>query len=281
MTDTPVMLGECGLYIQFDANENYRQSDWVISIPNKRGAGYVAAKNAYDLAITQQATAIKAAEEALTLARESERSLNAPSTPEIIAQAEANVATAKARLAAIEARVTDYTIRAPFPGVITNVDMKVGEAANQNHTVTVVYEGDYELKAQIPEIDIKKVSLSSSAEVLFDADPNTTFPASITFISPLSSDVSGVSYYDATIELTNQPDWIREGLNADVIIKHETRQAVTALPKRYLITENNNSYVLIQNGATTTKTRVDTGLVGTDGLVEIRNLPVGTSVVRP
>jgi multidrug efflux pump subunit AcrA (membrane-fusion protein) len=280
-TDTASPLGTCGLFIQFSASETYRLSDWVVEVPNKRSPTYVTVKNAYELAKTQRTTAIKAAEEAVTLAENSRDALIATPTREAIAQANANIAAAEARLTAIEARIADYTIRAPFPGVVTSVDMKVGEAVGPNHTVTIVYEGDYELKARIPEIDIKKVELTDAVTVIFDADPDTAFPATISFISPLSSDVSGVAYYDAIITLTNPPDWLREGLNADVIIENDVRLSVPTIPKRFLITEGDDTYVLVPAGATTTRQRVTTGLIGTDGHVEVVDLPIGTTVLQP
>lgn len=279
--DTPSPLGECGLYILFATAERYQRDVWIVSIPNRRSPSYVTLKNAYDLLVTQRDAAISSASEALALAKDSEHLLLAPTTEETLSQAESNVAEARARLAQSEARIADYTIRAPFSGIVTNVDMKVGEPASPTHTVTVAFEGLYNLKARIPEIDITKVSIGNPVNVTFDASPDESFSAIVSFISPISSEVGGVAYYDAHITLTTTPTWLREGLNADIKIESQRRASVPVLLKRFMVATPTGNFVLQKNGQTSTRIPVTTGLIGTDGLVEVLNLPVGSEVLLP
>lgn len=280
-TNTPAKLGECGLYILFSAEETYRRDDWIINIPNQRSTSYITLKNTYDLLVTQQKTTTKAAKEALQLAKDNQQLLLSPATPEALAQAEANLETAKARLAASEARIADYTIRAPFSGLVTNVNMKVGEPASPAHTVTIIYDGLYNLKARVPEVDITKVKVGNDVSVTFDADAKETFPANIDFISPLSSEVGGVAYYDTYLILKNVPPWLREGLNADIVITSEAKYNVPTLPKRFIVTNPSGSYVLIKDGNIVRRTPIKLGLIGTNGLVEILDLPIGSEVLLP
>ncbi len=280
-TDVPETLGNCGLFIKFSDTEKYKASNWLISIPNTRSLNYLSLRNTYDLLLTQEKSAIQSAEEALILAKKSEKILLATATTETIAQAEANIREATAQLSAQEARISDYIIKSPFTGIVTNVDMKVGESTSINHTVTVVYEGAYNLKAQIPEIDITKVKVGNEVKVSFDASPAEVFSAGVTFISPLSSDIGGVAYYDALIKLDSNPTWLREGLNADIKIKSQEKLNVYSLPKRFLLTTDGKTYVMQQKNGSILRTEVITGLVGTNGLVEIINLSPGTEVVLP
>ncbi|MEZ4195415.1 MAG: efflux RND transporter periplasmic adaptor subunit [Candidatus Paceibacterota bacterium] len=279
--DTPTPLGDCGLFIQFALGENYRTDDWVVSIPNKRSSSYVTLKNNYDLAVAEAESGIKAAKEALELAKDNEEVILSPVTTELLSEADARVREAEAQLIAQDARVSDYTIRAPFDGIITDVSMKVGEPTGPNHSITIVYEGEYELKARIPEIDITKVKVGNNVKVKFDADPNEEFTANIAFISPISSDIGGVAYYDAYINLDKDPTWLREGLNADVIIESQKKVGVPTLPKRFLIFNPDGTFVLQRSGDLIVKTQIATGLVGTDGFAEIIDLPVGSEVLLP
>lgn len=281
-TDTPQPLSTCGLFIQFDAGETYRSGDWIISIPNRRSASYVTLKSAYDQLVAERDVAVREAEEAVSLASRTAQSIVAPPTDAALAQAIANVDTAKAQLLGQSARVNDYTIRAPFDGIISKVDMKIGETANPTHTITVVADGGYDLRARIPEVDITKIKAGSRAQVTFDANPTTSYPASVSFISPISINVSGVAYYEALITLDQKPEWIREGLNADIVIESEQKQLVPSLPKQYIERIGEKSFVLMEIGEDTVeRVEIGTGLVGTDGTVEVINLPVGTTVIMP
>lgn len=278
---TPDRLGDCGLYIQFDNTEVYRDAAWIIEVPNKRGNGYVALKNAHGLLLTQKETAVAFAEQELAVAQGVEQVVNAGAGSEEVAQANAAIAEASEQLMLYEAKIADYTIRAPFSGLISAVDMKVGEPAGLKHTVTIVNEGGFNLKAKVPEIDITKVKEGAEVTVVFDAETNQVFTGMVTFVSPVSTDVSGVSYYDAYISLAQAPSWMREGLNADVSIIADKHTDAIVLPKRYIGTDPQGSWVLKQTEQGVEKVPVTTGLVGTNDMVEVLNLSVGTLVVLP
>lgn len=280
-TDTPAPLGNCGLMIQFDATERYRSDEWYIPIPNTRSSQYLANQNAHKLALEQQRNAITAAEQALELSRNSEKNLNAVPSAETLRQADANIERARAELAVREAQIADYTIKAPFDGILAEFDIKVGETTAQTKAITLIQEGHYELIARIPEVDIAKVKLNNRVDVFFDAEPNTRHTGSVAFISPLSSQIDGVAYYDTRIMLTEEPLWIREGMNADVEIITEERSGILAIPKHFIIIENDAPFVYVRTGTQNTKTSVALGTQSTDGLVEVLNLTEGTELILP
>ncbi len=280
-TDVPSPLGTCGLFVQFDGGETYRPQNWTISIPNTKSSAYVTNLNAYKLALQQQGNAVSAAQQALTLAENTERGHNAPPSTETIAKIDAQIAQARALLLTKEALIADYTIRAPFDAVITNSDIKIGETVTPARTATLVKEGLYKLTARIPEIDITKVQTRDRARVVFDAASHETLEATITFISPAASEVDGSSYYEAHLTLDTQPAWMRAGLNADVDIITEENSNVLRLPKQFIGTDTLGTYVLVQNGRESVRTPVHTGVVGNDGFTEVLDLSEGTRVLLP
>lgn len=280
--DTPTPLGNCGLLIQFDADEAYRNSDWTITVPNKRSSSYITNVNAYQLALEQQRKAISAAELALKLAQESEVYSNANPTTESITQINAKIEAAKATVATYEAQIANYTIRAPFDGIITRVDIEKGEAADLTKTISLISEEAYSLKARIPEVDIKNITTGKKALITFDASPDEQFSSTITYISPQSIDIDGVAYYEARLILTSEPDWIREGLNADIEIIIERKDDALVVPKQYLDWEDGQFFIslLTENGSTS-RVPVETGIIGNDGYIEVTNVPAGTPIILP
>lgn len=282
-TSQPTAFGDCGLFIQFGTGGGYANSNWTISIPNPKGTYYVANLNAYNLAIKQADNNIRAAEQALELTIQQESLANATPRNESIKRANAAISSAQARLAAIDAQLADKVLTAPFSGIVTSLDILVGETVNTEPVATVLADDEFDMTARIPEIDITKVMIGQLADIIFDARAHETIPASIEFISPIAVEIDGVAYFEATLTFIEAPTWLRSGLNADVDIITETRENVLRLPKRFVVTEDDRTYVLIpkEGGKKLVETPVTLTFVGNDGFVAIEGIAAGTEVIAP
>lgn len=278
-SETSAPLGACGLTIQFDRDEEYRRDIWTVAIPNTESSEYLANYNAYTLALQTQANALSAARDAITLAEKTAVSNNAPATREEIAQSDALIEATRAKLSAIEAQIRDYVIKAPFDGTISQNELTVGEIAGASQYVTIIREGAYNLVARIPEVDIRTISIGDTATIMFDAAPEERIPGVITFISPSSVQIDGVAYYEAFVRLSYEPEWIREGLNADIDIVTEEKNATLVLPMRFVSAESGTYFVHIRDGEKVYKKELAPGIVGNDGFIEVTNIPEGTTVV--
>ncbi len=281
-TTQPAPIGGCGLYAQFSTDEKYTNSVWTITIPNKDSATYLTYKNAYELAQRQQTQNVTAAEAALTLAQNTETAANAAPRVESLISANAAVSAAEARIAAIDAQLANFSITAPFDGIVTTVDVVTGETANLTPIITVVGTStDFTLTARIPEIDITKITTTQHVQVRFDAASDTTFAGTITFISPLPTTIDGVAYYEATIELAQTPDWVRAGLNADVDVKVAERTNTLRIPIRFLTHTEAGTFVYRRTNNTTEQVEVTVLFTGNDGYVAIDGLTAGDVLVPP
>lgn len=280
-TDQPAPLGECGLYLLFTEGEAYSGSTWTIEVPNKRSSSYVTLKNAYDLAKASANSAITAANDALTLAKKESNLSTAPARSEELREASASIGGAKARLEAIDAKLKDRSIVAPFKGVVTDVSVTVGEVVGSNPVMSVLAEEAFTLTARIPEIDITKLKLGQKVEAIFDAKDDEKLIGVISYISPVATQIDGVAYFKTTIDLNTTPDWIRAGLNADVDIIITEKTNVLRLPKRFLITTEDGQAVLTPNGAKTATTSITVDFIGNDSYAAVSGLPLGTTIIAP
>ncbi len=282
-TSQPAPFGSCGLNIQFTEGDSYINSVWTIPIPNKKSSSYITYKNAYDLALKQQEQNVQAARNALILAQKNDAAANAtPSTP-ALNQANATIQSAQARIAQINAQIKDLSIVAPFEGVITSVNINPGEAPGTKPVITLLAQDAFELKARIPEIDITKVTLEQQAKITFDAKTDTTLLGTVSFISPLATQIDGVAYFEAIITLEKIPQWIRSGLNADIDILTQTLSNTIRIPKRYLITNQDEPMVLRSSGedAPYTQTPVQVLLQGDNGYIAVEGLEEGDTLIAP
>ncbi len=281
-TRQPARLGNCGLYIQFTEGDIYSNKKWVLKVPNTESATYVTYKNAYDLAKQTQATALQSAQDALTLARSQATLANAAPTTEELRQVQADINQAAAAIAAIDAQIEEKSIVAPFEGMITDVDILPGETAGVSPIITVLADTAFELTARIPEIDIRKVYKDQRATVVFDANQDVVFEGTVTFVSPLATEIDGVAYFETTITLDEVPDWIRSGLNADVEILARKEDAVLKIPKRYSYkNDDGETAVLLKNGNAQVETTITVEFVGNDGYLAITGLNEGDTLVAP
>ena len=274
-------LGKCGLRIQFPLGEKFGSTDWIIPIPNKNGASYVTNLNAYELAVKQRDNKIAVATEAFRLSQTEQQLENAAPRSEALTRAQADITKASAQLLAIDALIADRILVAPFDGVITDIATKIGETVSINPIVTMVSEEAFEITARIPEIDIAKINNGQKAEVVFDAASSDVLDAKIVFVSPVATEIDGVAYFEAKLQFLDPPSWLKVGLNADVdIIVAETKDVLRA-PKRFVIEEADNKYLLLREGNTTVKQQVNTGFTGNDGYIEVFDLAPETIIVAP
>lgn len=280
-TEAPGLLGTCGLRIQFVPDEAYGDKLWEVQVPNTRGSSYTTNLNAYQLAREQETNTVASLKQALDKALLEATLENALPREEALTRANAAVIQAQSRLAQIDARIKDRTLRAPFTGVVSNIELTRGEVAGSD-AVTIVASDVFELTVRIPEIDITRVKEGQIADVEFDARPGEVVRASIRFISSVAAEIDGVAYFEAKLRFDAPPEWMRSGLNADVDIIVDERQGVLKIPRRYLVTDGDARYVLYPDGTETRREKVDVTFTGNDGFVAVSgNVREGDTIVAP
>lgn len=280
-TGQPTPLGACGLQILFDPDSFYSNSVWYINIPNPRSSSYVSNRNAYELARTQAESTIALAEQAVALARASATDQNAPARSEAIARANAAISQAEARLDRVNTTIADRTLTAPFDGVITTIDILPGETVTSAPIVTLLATNAFTVKARVPEIDVSKIAVGQSVEMLFDARVSEIVTGTVTFISPQATVIDGVAYFETTIAFTETPVWMRGSLNADIDIIITEMTDSLRIPKRFLIKTDTGYQVLKKYGEQVASTTVDITLEGNDGFVAITGVNTGDILVAP
>ncbi len=126
---------------------------------------------------------------------------------------------------------------APFTGMITAMDLKVGEFYQSTQTISkkpMVQIIDLKkriIKGEIDEIDLQKVSIGFLARVKIPALKNKVFNAKVTKVVPF---VSTAKDQDRTsqieLEIIEARELIPVGASADVEIISETKSGVNILP---------------------------------------------------
>ncbi len=198
--------------------------------------------------------------------------VRAGSSEEGIAGQEARVFAARADLASASADLSKASIRAPFSGLITKVDVSRGESVMAGTPViTIVGDAAFEIEARVPETDIVHVAVGKKANVILDAYGKAEqFNAKVFEVEPAETVVEGVPTYIIKLLLEDPKRLARSGMTADVTISADMKTSVIAIPSRSIKTEDNIKTVRVfhEGGAEEVRT-VETGLRGSDGFTEI------------
>ncbi len=200
---------------------------------------------------------------------------------DIDAQA-AQVKAALADLANIQAQLQKTIIAAPFTGLVTKVDAKVGETAGANTAlISLISAGTYEIESYIPEINVASVRVGNTAVVTLDAYGETVpFNAKVISIDPASQVRDGVSTYRALLQFINNDSRIRAGMTANVVITTDARSGVISVPQKIVQVDGETSHVYVREGNKDVKRTVVTGKSSSVGGVEIvSGLKDGDAVV--
>lgn len=208
---------------------------------------------------------------ALTLA-EQELILKEAGTVEeqIIAQ-QAKVEESRASVQNYQAQLSKTLIYAPFSGVVTKQDAKVGEVITGGTSIiSIISESEFEIETNVPEVDIVKLSIGDVAQVTLDAyGDGIFFDVIVTDIEPAETIIEGVATYKTTLQFTQKDDRIKSGMTANIDILTDSRDNVVFVPGRSVIKNNGNNIVRIIKDESFVEVEVTIGLRGSDGSIEI------------
>ena len=108
----------------------------------------------------------------------------------------------------------------PIDGTIIDIFPNPGEVVSPGAPVFLIADlTTLQIQtSDLNEVDVAKIDIGSSAEVVFDALPDTTVNGKVVDISLRNEQVAGV-YYTVTIELEDIPDGLLWGMSAFVKIE--------------------------------------------------------------
>jgi HlyD family secretion protein len=200
---------------------------------------------------------------------------------------------AELSLQATQLTSDNYVVKAPWDGVITSLNVRVGDqatsatSATTATTATVIADtSGWNVQAYVDELDVLHVKAGQDASVTMDAYPNQTFKAKITYVgTTLVATSSSVNAYAIKIQFTNPPTTLVAGMTADASITTSSAKGVLAVPVESILSENGKNYVTVisvdaSNKRTTTRTEVKTGIEGDVYVQIISGLKAGDRILR-
>ena len=260
------------------------------------GAQLLTIKNdELDAEVNQAARAVDAAKDALNAAAikrdEAKKAANTPNPPitdpetgetistggmmgsqadvaeaqAAVNQAQGDLDTANATLAAAKTKAAQRTVVAPAAGSIVNLNAKVGASLSDIGSAAAASGGNsgaglmqiadlskMKVTVQVGEEDIAKVAVGQKAKVTFPAFSDIELAGTVTGIASVASaDASGMSYAPdgsasptfAVDILIDAPDArLKPGMTAEVKLVNQQLDDVVMVPTMALLTDDGTSY---------------------------------------
>lgn len=183
-------------------------------------------------------------------------------------------------------------IKAPFKGMITALDLKVGEFYQTSTTATLkpkVQIIDLEkrlVKGEIDEIDLNRVRTGQYSRIKIPALKSIIFQAKVQKVVPFVStakDQDRTSQIELELIVDKGQDiaLIPVGASADVEIITEKKENVLVIPSNYIQGVGNNKFVYKVNSDKLIKTNIKTGSGNYDRTEIIDGLKLNDQIARP
>jgi len=189
-----------------------------------------------------------------------------------IAKVDASSSELEERELAYEAALESYEktlIKAPFSGNVAEI--LAYEEDSVSGSTQIIYLVNWDkiyVDVNIDEVDIKEISVGQQAGITFDAYPELELTALVDGISPLATEMGGITVVEVTLQLTQSDPRIMSGFSAQVEITVEEVHNVVRVPTEAVAEREGMYFVLLMNENEPQMTMVSVGK-GNDEYIEV------------
>ena len=187
-----------------------------------------------------------------------------------------SLAQAEAALDQVLDQLSKTQIISPIDGVVTSLDIKVGETAIASSTnipgsslMTIANPASIYTEVLVDEADIANIEVGQRAEIVAIAYPDQPMQGVVRFIAntaKIAEGRTGLSFV-VKIDITNPGDVVlRPGMSCRAEIFTQQEQSVAAIPVEAIIFEEDRAelrseyFIFVNDGGVARKTKVEVGL---------------------
>lgn len=213
--------------------------------------------------IAQAQSALRQAQAQVVNARNNlDNLLEGPKEEDLII-ARAQVKQAQLNGLQAENTLANARLVAPIDGVISQVNIKIGEIANSARPAVVLTDlSQFKMKVLVDEIDVRQIEVGQSVRLSVDALPGAEITGEVSKISPTSSTVNGVVAYEVTVVPNATDEPLRVGMSATAIITTANVDDVVLVPNRFITIDRDTgeAYVYKMVNGAPVRQQIELGL---------------------
>ncbi len=204
-------------------------------------------------------------------------------TSEQIATAQASVDQAQTSVKQAKLALEKASLEAPFDGIVAAVGVTVGEQATAGlPVVSLVDPSRFHVTIAVDELDVGQLAVGQSAQLSFDALPNTVITGTVGQIAEAAALDEGVVTYDVRIDLAPTDAPIRADMTSSATIIVERISDTLRIPTWAVRVDRETGQYYVRRRTEDGIERVDVKLgVRHEGVAQVLDgLSAGDEIVR-
>jgi HlyD family secretion protein len=155
-----------------------------------------------------------------------------------VRQAQIAVETAQITLDAAKQAVEDATLKAPFSGVVAEVNIVPGEVPPETGAITLLDTSHFSTTLSVDEKDISQLQVGQTVNLNVKAFNGGTTPATVTRIEPAPKSSSGLVTYNVEVTLNTVDPELRPGMTTIANVVLGQQDNVIVVPNRFITTDS-------------------------------------------
>jgi len=178
--------------------------------------------------LTPRSEDVTAAQASLDQAKANLSKLTAPATATDLVIQRANVTQAEQSLEQAELNLDSATLRAPFSGIVAQVNVVPGSPANNaTPVVRLINRDPLHVDLRLSENDVAQVGLGQPVSLTVASLGGWQTGGTVSYIAPAADNNNGIVTYAVRVSFPGDDPKVRVGMTADLNI--ETARKVNAL----------------------------------------------------
>ncbi|KKR07500.1 MAG: Efflux transporter, RND family, MFP subunit [Parcubacteria group bacterium GW2011_GWC2_39_14] len=171
----------------------------------------------------------------------------------------------------------DYTVRAPFDGVVAVCDLVKGDMASSGTAAVTLMTKQQTAVISLNEVDVAQVAVGQKSNITFDALPDLNITGQVAELDSLGTTSQGVVSYEVKILFDVQDERIKPGMSVSVTITTDLKQDILLVPNAAIKSSGDTNYVETPAQKLTDENAFSsTGIILSDTLNQ-QNVEVGIS----
>ncbi|OHA34461.1 MAG: hypothetical protein A3H13_02060 [Candidatus Taylorbacteria bacterium RIFCSPLOWO2_12_FULL_48_11] len=176
-------------------------------------------------------------------------------------------------------KLDDYTVRAPFSGILAKLNIEKGDDVSSGTAVATLITTRKIAEISLNEVDAAKVALGQKATLIFDAVSDVKADGVVSEMDTIGTMSQGVVSYIAKISFVLQDTRVRPGMSVTAEIVTNTVADALIVPNSALKTAGGRAFVEVMEGETPRRVFVEIGLANDESTQIVSGLEEGAEFV--
>lgn len=193
--------------------------------------------------IQKDKTAISDATRAINVKQAALDELNAGADEIDLASQELTLEQRREAVSNARVKLGDYSVRAPFDGVIAALSVTRGETVTTGTAIATIITEQQIAEITLNEVDIAKVKTGQKATLTFDSLEDFSLTGTVADVDALGTVSQGVVTYGVKITLDTQDERIKPSMSVTAAIVTEAKTSALVVSSSAVKTANGMTYV--------------------------------------